>query len=88
MRIEFRPATGCPYGQFVVTAESEGDRAIISNFFQADREGWEFGLHGYGGPADGFPWPANFNFGWKRKEKKPFGASWKGIVQSLMRKGP
>lgn len=63
MRIRYTDATGCPYGQFVVNADNDQEKAILSSFVHADRNKWRFHLHGYGLRAleSGI---SNFNFGW------------------------
>ena len=63
MRIRFAPSTGCPFGQFVVEAESQEDRALLACFLSAPYAEWKFHQHGVGymGGLDG---PTNFNFGW------------------------
>ena len=65
MRIEYHEATGCPFGQFVVYAESEVDGAIIKAFFGGQQFGWKFCHHGttYG---DGQT--RSFNFGWQKAD--------------------
>lgn len=73
MKIRFTGATGCPWGQFVVEAENEADRAILRCFMTpaitADAPGWQFVNHGSTwncDHADGNP--TAFNFGWRRSD--------------------
>ena len=72
MRIEYTSATGCPYGQFVVYAETPEEGAILDTFLQIAektelRKKWDFWLHGYGWTS-GNPHIEHFNFGWTKKK--------------------
>ncbi len=67
MKIRFADATGCPFGQFVVYAETEEEKAIMRLFLKG-MEGprWKFWLHGYSvGSTKG----ETFNFGWIENEE-------------------
>ena len=66
MRVRFAKSTGCPYGQFVITTESDVDIAIQSAFLGAPREDWDFWIHGVGGNAE----QQSFNFGWVKRDKE------------------
>jgi len=73
MRIKFAEATGCPYGQFVVYADTEEDRIIIKKFFEAGKNEWKLWHHGTTYSVDrGLE---AFNFGWikasRLEEAKP-----------------
>lgn len=64
MRIEYAESTGCPYGQFVVYADTPQDRAILAAFLQGDHDhDWKFWRHGASYKCDSLG-PYAFNFGW------------------------
>ncbi len=71
MRIEYRPATACPAGQFVVYAENQTDLLMLKAFFSADQACWKWQLHGrtWGGRPGEFS-QQSFNFGWAKRPKK------------------
>jgi len=63
MKIEFKKARECPYGQFVVFPESEIERVVIENFLEGERsEDWKIHIHGhcYNSSVEGV---TSFNFG-------------------------
>lgn len=62
MRIKYASATGSQYGQFVVYADNEEERAILKTFLSAPKNKYKFWLHGYGGRM-GMTYE-HFNFGW------------------------
>lgn len=64
MRIEYREATGCAHGQFVVYAQDETESAILRAFLGAPPDKWEFCHHGstYSDSR-----VQSFNFGWRTK---------------------
>lgn len=68
MRIRIADSTGCPVPQFVVYAETQEEKVILSHFCRMsyDQE-WMFFYHGasYKSDDDGVPYA--FNFGWKRR---------------------
>ena len=71
MKIEFKSATGCPFGQFVVSAENEQDSAILETFLQPQYnwKKWKFWRNGEtysNGHVRGF------NFGWIEIKSKKF----------------
>lgn len=61
MRVRFAKATGCPYGQFVIEAESDEDEAMMACFLSAPRSEWTLWHHG---TTYGHRSPGSFNFGW------------------------
>lgn len=69
MRIEYKPSTGNPFGQFVVHAENDLERTVLHNFLEAGHMGYTFWLHGsvYSCNVSG---DVSFNFGWIKKRKK------------------
>lgn len=88
MRIEYAPATGCEYGQFIVHADSPEQRAILHAFLQPlmtrDKKwrlhvhswSWRFDDHGGG--------PCSFNFGYveARSWDKPWTLRvWRRLVE-------
>lgn len=70
MKIEFAEATGCPYGQFVVKAESTEDMEILKRFMvDPPRRQWKFWNHGHVYSTilpSGRLGISSFNFGWVR----------------------
>jgi hypothetical protein len=69
MKIEYAVATGCPFGQFIVEAETSQEKAILSTFLQANAHKWKFQLHGWTYQCDGSGGVDSFNFGWHKEEK-------------------
>jgi hypothetical protein len=65
MRVRFASATGCPFGQFIIEAESKEDEALLACFLSAPHEEWTFWRHG---STYGHYSPASFNFGWVRTD--------------------
>lgn len=61
MRVRFAKSTGCPFGQFVIEAESKEDEAVLACFLAAPRDQWTFWQHGV---TYGHYSPSSFNFGW------------------------
>ena len=66
MRVKYCSVTGCPYGQFVIYADTDQERAILSYFISADRKLWRFWLHGISYKGD-LPGPYAINFGYIRE---------------------
>lgn len=68
MRIEFASSTGCPYGQFVVYADTSQDRAILECFLKGTFDkNFQFHKHSQtwiNGHIEAF------NFGWLKHPKK------------------
>lgn len=69
MKVCYAEATNCPHGQFVVTAETDDERALLRLFVTAPREEWKPWLHGCRYELD-HPGVSSLNFGWTRKERK------------------
>jgi hypothetical protein len=70
MRIRFASATGDPYGQFIVEAESQLDKELIENFLKGlYDEKFKFWLHGTTYTCGGY---TSFNFGWTKGIQKNF----------------
>lgn len=71
MKVRYASATGSPYGQFIIEAETELDRDLLYNFLYPShhnlKEKEEFWLHGYVFKDSGY---TSFNFGWIEKDKK------------------
>ena len=85
MKIKFISSTGCPYGQFLVEAETEQDMAILHNFNSADPNEWKFWRHGSTYNCD-LCATTSFNFGYLNKkyfEKKRNG--WWNRLRKLFR---
>ena len=67
MKIKYAASTGCPAGQFVVSAENDVDSAILEaflNFKDHAKDEWMFWLHGQ---VRGEGKTLSFNFGWVKK---------------------
>lgn len=68
MRIKYTAATGCPVGQFIVEAETDQERAILTSFTSSALycEGWRFWRHGdtYSGDVQAV---TSFNFGYVKR---------------------
>ncbi len=84
MRVEYTTATGCPYGQFVIMADNEQDRAILDNFIKAGYSGeWEFWRHGasYRCGENG---AYAFNFGYIKKRRPTSHCTGRATVGFIM----
>ncbi len=67
MKIRYAEDAGCPFGQFVIRAETADERVILSKFQEGQSNKWKFWLHGmcYDSNLPGGPY--SFNFGWIKK---------------------
>lgn len=76
MKIRFTSSTNVPYGQFVIEAENEADRAVLGCFLTPSIQGlhkeWKFVLHGRGWNCDHVDGgPYSMNFGWAKRSADP-----------------
>lgn len=69
MRVEYVKSEGNPFGQFVIYAENQLERTVLYNFLNADRDRWQFWLHGGTYNCDFNDYTA-FNFGWIKKKEE------------------
>ena len=77
MRVEYHEATGCPFGQFVIYAESAQDGAIIKAFLggmQSEsgnwrESGWEFRIGGWCYDVD-LGRTTSLNVGWQKNAEE------------------
>lgn len=73
--MKIRYAHNGQYPQFVVTAVSQEDQAIMQSFLSHQRNpDLVFWIHGSGGTTgtDEIPWlKQSFNFGWIKKQRGP-----------------
>lgn len=64
MKIQYTSATGCPVGQFIVTAENEQERAMLSGFINLHyHPRWRFRVFGSTSQMDLPGGIKSFNFG-------------------------
>jgi hypothetical protein len=79
MRVRYTDAAGCPLGQFVISADTADERAILTQFLSADRKVWQFWIHGWGSTLrlEGWDGHDSFNFGWIRRPTLRQRVGWK-----------